>query len=693
MGKKMLRLSGLALGIAFSLSGCGNDSQFSSKEVKVEPYSDDLVIKHELQAGLVKTQKFTVEPKQLKLKFDLNLYEKPEQVVETKQAVRPTITNSFVQGGQGQDYSEDFPVLESGLLDLLIVIDDSQSMEMFQNLIKQRFNELLSEISNTNWQIAVVTTTSSCLRSAGDGGMKVLTSSDYKDFPELTTERFELLIHAGTGGSTEERGIKMAADGLIGDCGDPGAKWTREDSQKAVLLVTDEKNCGSASNDSCILPEERSAQYFFDRAPPNSRVYGLLWFEDKPECPHSGGYDDQYPYEYEKLINKTGGIAGEICQESYAGILKQISKHVSKDVKRFFELSFDPEAGSLVVKLDGKVLQTGYALAGNRLELTAEVGADAQMITVEYRYGGGSVNERFELSSEPEKKTVSVAVNAAPVSNDRFQIVDRKYLQFKTAPPENASVTASFKEKKGLTKEFKLVWPETAEVRDVLVNGELLSPVDYEINPVTQTVTLRRKPTDGAIVAMSYKEEDSKKLDYSVPMELERPVADYRIFDPQNPDKPVAADLSSGLLLFSEDEVWSDRNLKVEIDLERTEEDARHQIALPNNVLPDSVVVQTQNGSDCLPSSNIASGTLVVDCDLTVDEGLQVEVDYVTGFSDSFELGQLPERSLVVVTVNDQDFQNFSWIGTYLVFPREMLKPGDRISVKIFPPLKSVHES
>ena len=43
----------------------------------------------------------------------------------------------------------------------------------------------------------------------------------------------------------------MAADALEGRCGGQTITLLRPQSQVSVLLVTDEENCGSASNEGC----------------------------------------------------------------------------------------------------------------------------------------------------------------------------------------------------------------------------------------------------------------------------------------------------------------------------------------------------------------------------------------------------------------------------------------------------------
>ena len=269
-------------------SSCAEETKFASQDIPRIPYNQDKVVEKTFQAGGLLTETVHIDPKNLTLEHDLFLTEKPSVIVSSKQKERPHYIEEFVQGGQGRDYLDSFPILESGYLDLLIVIDDSQSMTMFQDLIKDRFSDLLGKISNTNWRIAVATTSSSCLRTTFDN-TKILTRYDFDRFPLLTHQRFQELISAGNSGSTIEKGILTASQALTGDCGDPAFNWTRGDSQKVVLLVSDEKNCGSASNEGCMDQEYASADYFLNRMPSQTRVYGLLLFKDNfSECPDSG---------------------------------------------------------------------------------------------------------------------------------------------------------------------------------------------------------------------------------------------------------------------------------------------------------------------------------------------------------------------------------------------------------------------
>ena len=70
----------------------------------------------------------------------------------------PSVTTSHKQGRAGDPQSQNFEQGEWGMLDLLVVIDNSGSMTEEQANLSTKLQPLLSKIAKSNWQIAVVTT-------------------------------------------------------------------------------------------------------------------------------------------------------------------------------------------------------------------------------------------------------------------------------------------------------------------------------------------------------------------------------------------------------------------------------------------------------------------------------------------------------------------------------------------------------
>ncbi|SMF49630.1 von Willebrand factor type A domain-containing protein [Pseudobacteriovorax antillogorgiicola] len=666
------------------LVSCHEEVRFNSNG-RVQSYDQSLVKEYQFQAGTIRSDSIYFEPKKLSFDHRIVLEQIPNGYAKTFQMVRPIQKEEFIQGGQGRSQKDDFALIESGYLDLLIVIDNSSSMEAFQLQLQKRFKNLLSNISNTNWQIAVATTSSSCLRSALDG-TKILKRTDFDISSATAQRRFEQLISAGVNGSTVEKGILTATEALQGDCGDTRFPWTRADSQKAVLIVSDEKNCGSASNEGCVAEEYSSADYFLSRSPRNTRVYGLLLFQDDfAACPNSGGYDNQYPSEYMRLIQETGGLAGEICQADYSEVLETISSHVSKDIKRRFSLTFQPDPGTLKVYLDGELLTDGYVLIGQELRLMITPSLESEMLFVDYTYGRQSMRHYFDLSKPIDPETLEVVVDQEIKSPDDFYIMEGKTVVFRNVPAASSKLKFSYRQDGLLKKTFPLTWPSDALIQSVRVNGnELPVEIDYD----RQWLKFNDPPMDGAEVSLEYQQANAKILDYPIPQYQNRHIQSIEIIDAETAE-PIDFQIVNSYIKFKPEEVWPGRELVASIQLLPREDDSLFQFTVPPTVIPDSMVVTTLDGEDCADSLDIHNGDVKLSCDESIDGGLAVSYRYIEKYTNQFVVDQEDDpQSIWRVFIDGVEYTKFQRLDGNLIIPPEDLEPGSSVAIQITPPIR-----
>ncbi|RYZ61720.1 MAG: hypothetical protein EOP09_19610, partial [Proteobacteria bacterium] len=200
------------------------------------------------------------------------------------------------------------------------MIDNSSSMGPYQGRLSKTLPDILRHISNTNWRIAVVTSSSSCLRKT-DSGKAYITRADFDKNSVIADADFQKLIKVGEGGNPVERGIMMMTQAMQETGCDAGnVTWLRPDSQRAVLLLTDENNCGSAPNEGCVGQPYEKADYFYSRVGKSVTVNAMLLTQEPPstsqsnpadpnhDCENSGGYGEApNPTEYYKLVADTGG--------------------------------------------------------------------------------------------------------------------------------------------------------------------------------------------------------------------------------------------------------------------------------------------------------------------------------------------------------------------------------------------------
>ena len=206
------------------------------------------LIKRTFPTSNVVNAEFSAKLSSNQLSFELtqvNNYENSS--LDFQQIDRPQVTESHQQGAAPSSATDSFQQeSENGIVDILIVIDNSGSMREEQQNLSTKLQPLLTSISNSNWQIGVITTDprDPCMRAVIKKG-----DANY-------LSAFATAINAGTSGSGNEQGIRQAVEGL----GCSTNQWVRANSSLAVLIISDEDNCsngdcgsGAATSDPAYL--------------------------------------------------------------------------------------------------------------------------------------------------------------------------------------------------------------------------------------------------------------------------------------------------------------------------------------------------------------------------------------------------------------------------------------------------------
>ncbi len=192
-------------------------------------------------------------------------------------------------------------------VDLLVVVDDSRSMSDDQARLRYELPALTGDLHDADWQIAVVTTSSPCLR-----GNRVLRKSD----PDAA-QAFAQMIDAGTAGDADERGIAVALDAVKGKCAAGDKPWIRDDATIALLFVSDED---SGAGD----PAELVAYLKSLRPVARLHSYALIWQRADPKCRLAG--NESEGLRYREVSASLGGLVGSICQNDFTQFLEALSR-------------------------------------------------------------------------------------------------------------------------------------------------------------------------------------------------------------------------------------------------------------------------------------------------------------------------------------------------------------------------------
>lgn len=335
---------------------------------------------------------------------------------------------------------EVFPVeISVKKVDILIVVDNSTTMNSANMELKEKIAPLISEISASNWQIAVTTSTiTDCLRGIMKKGESNL--GEFKEIIGKVHSRY--LSSTDLDSSNNEQVVKMAKRALEGmpiaknagnksvniDCSDKKQHWLRPDSLLVILMITDEdvddlghpygglptsdRNGNPADYRCCTDPscKQRSCiDDFYDylstiRVPHvSAKLYGILdnrdngttrtnsynrsdlylqWRDSKKQQPFFDAVHNLYLPTRTELNN-------------FDIIFKKISANISSSLENIFVLKkvYDPKTTQVILTKTDNSKETlppdTYTIDDKVLEINEKRLIDVRQIRIEKIDSGG----------------------------------------------------------------------------------------------------------------------------------------------------------------------------------------------------------------------------------------------------------------------------------------------------------------
>lgn len=595
--------------------------------------------------------------------------------VEHVQLSRSQNVEIFKQGTKDQSISEFFKQNENddaqGLLDVLIVIDNSGSMSQEQINLSTKLVPLLSYVAESDWKIGIVTTdaSDSCLRDVITKGQSDAETA------------FRDAINAGTSGSGLEAGVPQAVRALDPSCLG-GSSWIRNNSTLAVLFVSDEDNCSNGSN--CATPEHNTADYLLDylstirEVGVNAKVFGLIWHasQEQAECPTADIRGDVYS----ELITATSGGWGSICDADYSSTLQAMSLDLSQILKSQFALNYTPFLDSVEVIINGQKVTTGYSISGNVIEFDDAPEPGAQ-IYVNYRFTTDTPSKEFTLASAADPAAINVYLDGHTSTDYSYDASKRK-ITFAKAP-QAKEIKVTYKNTGALATEFLVETGLDKSDMKVYVNGSQVNEVNFNYNASTGNVSLATAPTDAATIKIDYKRTVGPELEYP-------------IFGPEDVDSVTVTDglggsldavINGNLIIFSEDEFEDNKTFVITYANPYKEQ---YLIDLGYIIWGDTLSVSGANTGACEATLT----DTVVDirsCGFDGSEIVTIGFNYVRDHSTSFSLEDTESISLdslnqeefaFIVYVNDEVTEDFVIDGTTVTF--DELPIGAVITVKLY---------
>jgi hypothetical protein len=261
------------------------------------------------------------------------------------------------------DFEDSFYQAGTDMVDMLWVVDDSNSMANEQFKVAEGFEQFIFAMGlaedAVDFHLGVVTTDMD--EDYEDRGLLVgdpayLTRDD--DYlPE-----FMQRVQVGTQGSDKERGLQAAYHALTdADALDYNDGFLRGEAVLALIFVSDENDC----SDDNFLTDDMAGSLCYDindkltsTAEYIRRFQAIKGIGGRvvastivgPEV--ADGCDESWPGKrYMTLANELDGVNGNICDADYNAVMDDIGSRITAPQRTFY-LSYSPVQESLVVYVD-----------------------------------------------------------------------------------------------------------------------------------------------------------------------------------------------------------------------------------------------------------------------------------------------------------------------------------------------------
>jgi len=284
--------------------------------------------------------------------------------VYTDQAVnggRPFVLQLSGSGEHDAAMTETFVQADEPRADILLVVDNSGSMEPKQQALANNFGSFMrfAVSQQIDYHIAVTNTETSAAgcSQATDGAFLPLTGPDRIITPNTRDPQgtFQQHVNVGADGCASEAPLEAAFLALS----DPkinttNAGFLRADAFLSVIVVTDE-----------IDQSQRSVDFYVNffsnvKGPRGSNlvsVSGIVGTTD-PECDTSFGDTAEFEPRSMEVSRRTGGISESICTDNWSLALQKLGL-TAFGYKSRFVLGSQPDPATLRVFVDGVEVPAG----------------------------------------------------------------------------------------------------------------------------------------------------------------------------------------------------------------------------------------------------------------------------------------------------------------------------------------------
>ncbi len=246
------------------------------------------------------------------------------------------------------DYADVFYQNSKEAVDILLVIDDSHSMEPYQVELGSNFETFLTYFveADVDYRIATITT-DTFSEDAGEIRGDIITPET-----EKASEIFAYNVAVGTEGSALEMGLEAAlmalSEPLISGV---NKEFLRDEAALSIIFVSDEE-------DGSYLPVSEYVNSF--RAVKGEDVRGMfntsaLTVIEIDACDEDQVAQSTPGTRYVDAAQQSGGISGDLCAEDFESVVLELSLNTSRLLDRF-QLSESPDVAGMEVTVGDDIV-------------------------------------------------------------------------------------------------------------------------------------------------------------------------------------------------------------------------------------------------------------------------------------------------------------------------------------------------
>lgn len=276
-------------------------------------------------------------------------------------------------------------VVYNNKVDIVLMVDNSSSMDTYQNKLAQQAPGMISALNQfgMDYQIAVVTTD---MRAGGNGGRFVGTPAVLNRATSNLSNLLVSRIKQGTSGSDLERGLDSLEMALTAN-----TSFLRSDALLAIIALSNEDDHSSSSGS--------HFEAFFNQIKPKFDGYTQAWilnFVGVPDLESScstalSGIYKEPGLAWIQLAQVSGGLVQPICDTTLAEAVSNIRQRIV-EVLTEFKLKRKPIESTIVVKKNGVTIPNSaidgweYLPDGYRIKLhgTALPSSAEDIISIDF---------------------------------------------------------------------------------------------------------------------------------------------------------------------------------------------------------------------------------------------------------------------------------------------------------------------